>query len=34
VQQPSAVEASALELAVTTADFSGVVGEHEVKTSR
>src|SRR5712671_891578 len=31
VQQSISVEASALELAVTTADFSGVVGEHEVK---
>src|SRR5258706_4155841 len=30
-QQSISVEASALELAVTTADFSGVVGEHEVK---
>src|SRR6266700_2789617 len=31
MQQSISVEASALELAVTTADFSGVVGENEVK---
>src|SRR5260221_6558617 len=31
VQQSISVEASALKLAVTTADFSGVVGENEVK---